>query len=289
MSGTRQGTHERSSLSDVQSKSNEDQKTGTDLRTWRGTVASTGSLFFCWVKSKSSTRTSKKRKTSKDGDVRCLFSRSVSRAEIAPEGNLIFSRLSCPEKQTLLLRRGRGGSVTVLGQSNQQMCVFPTEQHLRRTLSLAHTTLQSKPCNHSNLLIVTNAGAVSGSSHLPLTSSQCKPDVNGRTESRPPPIGDEDTPHVLIPLRTYGNMWGNLLRSSALSCLPNQGQRGSGPSGCGSRVHHRTHAIHTLHPLTLKQFSHTDLDVGRKTEKTHTRTTHELHKGLGQYFSTKLN
>lgn len=33
MSGTRQGTHERSSLSDVQSKSNEDQKTGTGLRT----------------------------------------------------------------------------------------------------------------------------------------------------------------------------------------------------------------------------------------------------------------
>lgn len=33
MSGTRQGTHERSSLSDVQSKSNEDQNTGTALRT----------------------------------------------------------------------------------------------------------------------------------------------------------------------------------------------------------------------------------------------------------------
>lgn len=33
MGGTRQGTHERSSLSDVQSKSNEDQNTGTALRT----------------------------------------------------------------------------------------------------------------------------------------------------------------------------------------------------------------------------------------------------------------
>lgn len=121
MSGTRQGTHERSSLSDVQSKSNEDQKTGTDLRTcppasderqrYGGVHRLPGLLL---VEAKCSRRTSKKkRQTSKDGDVPCLFSCSVSRAEIAPEGNLIFSRLSCPEKQTLLLERGRGGRFTV--------------------------------------------------------------------------------------------------------------------------------------------------------------------------------
>lgn len=70
MSGTRQGTHERSSLSDVQSKSNEDQKTGTDLRTCPpasdereryGGVDRLPVLLLVEVK-KSSIRTSKKKK-----------------------------------------------------------------------------------------------------------------------------------------------------------------------------------------------------------------------------------
>lgn len=69
MSGTRQGTHERSSLSDVQSKSNEDQKTGTDLRTCPpasdereryGGVDRLPVLLLVEVK-KSSIRTSKKK------------------------------------------------------------------------------------------------------------------------------------------------------------------------------------------------------------------------------------
>lgn len=118
MSGTRQGTHERIPLSarkDVRSKSNEDQNARTDLRTCtphytssRGTTALTGLVLFsfsfkadkvkgfisyvcAWIKKRQFW--DKRVKTSKDGQLLCLFSLSVSLAQIAPQGNLIFYSL----------------------------------------------------------------------------------------------------------------------------------------------------------------------------------------------------